>query len=117
MQQQHFMETLSTTSTFAKHPARQLSPKPTTGLWAPIFSSFLGCTSARSLINLENLQNFNSMVNSPYVVNKQQNTFIREMLFHHVIGLWPRSDIINPSRGIFLRGCVLSEVIEGKGDA
>jgi hypothetical protein len=41
----------------------------------------LGWTSARSWINLENLQNFNSMVNSPNVVNKHQNTFIREMLF------------------------------------
>jgi hypothetical protein len=47
LQPQLFVETLSVISTFAKHPTRQLSPKPTTGLQTPIFSSFLGCTSAR----------------------------------------------------------------------
>jgi hypothetical protein len=56
LQPKHFMETLSTITTFAKHPTRQLSPKPTTRLQTPIFSSFLGCRSARHWINLESLQ-------------------------------------------------------------
>jgi hypothetical protein len=43
-------------STFAKHPTKLLSPKPSTRHQTPIFSSFLGCTSVRYWINLESLQ-------------------------------------------------------------
>jgi hypothetical protein len=42
LQPMHFVETLSTITTFAKHPTKLLSPKPNTGLQTPIFSSFLG---------------------------------------------------------------------------
>jgi hypothetical protein len=38
------------------------------------------------------------MVNSPYVVNKHQNTFIREMLFHQRL-------VSNPHEGTRMRRC------------